>query len=46
MKDEKRGKHTGFGAFTLECVQDLMEEADDLTAILTRCVKNAKKEKR
>ena len=34
------------GIFALGRVQDLMDEADELTAILTTCVKNAKRGKR
>ena len=34
------------GIFALGRVKDLMEEADELTAILTTCVKNAKRGKR
>ena len=46
MKDEKRGKRVESEMSALGRVKDLMEEADELTAILTTCVKNAKREKR
>ena len=41
MKDEKSGKPIESSVFALGRVQDLMEEADELTAILTTCVKNS-----
>ena len=46
MKDEKRDKHTESGILAVGHVNDLMEGVDGLTAILTTCVKNAKRGKR
>ena len=45
-KDEQRDKPMESGILALGRVKDSMEEADELTTILTTCVNNAKRRKR